>query len=55
MGPTFTAVESRVPRPLYQKAAQKFLADAGRNSCHITDGYPLASTAYEFNYACNGE
>jgi hypothetical protein len=52
MYPNYSPAESRTPRPLYQQAAQKFLADAGRHACHITDGYPLASSAYEFTYAC---
>jgi hypothetical protein len=55
MGPTFSDVESRVPRPNFQAAAQKFLADAGRDDCRITDGYPLARSVFEFSYACNDQ
>jgi hypothetical protein len=52
MGPVSGDMDGRVPRPYFQQAAQKFLADAGRPQCHITDGYPLARSVFEFSYAC---
>jgi hypothetical protein len=55
IGPTFSEVESRVPRPIFQAAAEKFFAAAGRGDCRITDGYPLARSAFEFSYACGSQ
>lgn len=49
LNPTVTAA----PKPLYEQAAQAFLAKTGR-SCTIKDGYLIIEPSWEFKYECTG-
>jgi hypothetical protein len=40
------------PRPVYQEAVEKFLADSGRD-CRVTDGYLIVEPQWEFRYSCD--
>ena len=51
-GLTLGAAETIPPRPKFQAAAEKFLADDGRKNCKIKDGYLLISPQFEFIYDC---
>ncbi len=49
LNPTVTAA----PKPLYEQAAQAFIAKTGR-SCTIKDGYLIIEPSWEFKYECTG-
>ena len=41
------------PKPVYQEAAERYLAATGRQ-CRISDGYLLIEPQWEFRYSCDG-
>jgi hypothetical protein len=51
-GLTFGAADTTPAKPLFQRAAERFLAETERAHCRITDGYLLISPQYEFKYDC---
>jgi hypothetical protein len=51
--PAALSPDSRLlPRPIFQAAADRYFAEAGRSECHVTDGYAVTAKAFEFEYAC---
>jgi hypothetical protein len=47
----FGTQEERAPRARFQRAAEQFLRESGRN-CEIHHGTILAAPHWEFTYAC---
>ncbi|MBA4131531.1 MAG: hypothetical protein C0519_08895 [Hyphomicrobium sp.] len=41
-------------KPGYQRAAEQYLANTGRASCVIVDGYEVLKPQWEFKYRCDG-
>jgi hypothetical protein len=50
-GLTLGAANTTPPKPRFQAAAEKHLADTGR-TCRITDGYLIIEPQFEFRYDC---
>lgn len=51
-GATFGAIDSNVPRPLFEAAARQFLVQTSRASCRVTDVYLLVRPQWEAKYDC---
>jgi hypothetical protein len=51
-GLTLGAVDATPAKPLFQRAAEEYLASTGR-SCTIVDGYLLIKPQWEFKYSCS--
>lgn len=50
-GLTLNSTNAHPPKPIFQEAAEQFLARSGRQ-CKITDGYVLVNPQWEFKYDC---
>jgi hypothetical protein len=51
-GLTLGAVEATPAKPIFQRAAEEYLASTGR-SCSIIDAYLLIRPQWEFKYDCS--
>jgi hypothetical protein len=52
-GLTFGGVSGAIPPPIFEQAAQQWLAQTGRAHCRLVGGYPIDRMYYEFNVACD--
>lgn len=52
-GLTLYAVDAAPPKPRFQKAAETYLVNTGREGCRILDGYLLINPQWEFVYDCS--
>jgi hypothetical protein len=50
-GLLLSPASTATPKPIYQAAAEAYLAQTGRR-CKVTDGYLIVEPTWEFRYDC---